>query len=398
MAGPATPTTADVAENICAQIELSVGQTIPLLPKAFTRVLAKALAGVVVLLYKYAGFIFLQMFVAYASSEDTVINGRVVNPLTEWGRLVGVGDPIAATRAELTATVTVLVQTGDLPSGTQLLFADTGVVYVTTAAVDLDAATVIVSIRASSDQDGNGGEGSIGNLEIGDVVSFANKPPNIASDAVVASVVTTGADAEDVDDYRARIIRRCQNKPQGGAYADYRIWGEDVAGIANVYPYRGDPGEVDVYVEATPESSGSPDGIPTGAQLTAVAAAIELDSAGLASNRPVNAAVNVYPITRRAFDVTVSGLVAADVPAAENLIESAIDEHLRSREPFIVGLSVFPRVDRVTLAAVSGEVDDAVNAVGGTVTTVALELSAAPIVAYSLADGERAKLGTLTFV
>jgi uncharacterized phage protein gp47/JayE len=397
MAGPATPTTADVAENICAQIELSVGQTIPLLPKAFTRVLAKALAGVLVLVYRYAGFIFLQMFVAYASSEDTVINGRVVNPLTEWGRLVGVGDPIAATRAELTATVTVLVQTGDLPSGTQLLFADTGVVYVTTAAVDLDAATVIVSIRASSDQDGNGGEGSIGNLEIGDVVSFANKPPNIASDAVVASVVTTGADAEDVDDYRARIIRRCQNKPQGGAYADYRVWAS-VSGIANVYPYTGGPGEVDVYVEATVASSGNSDGIPTGAQITAVAAAIELDVAGLASNRPVNAAVNVYAITRRAFDVTVNGLDASDIPGAEDTIEQAVDEYLRSREPFIVGLSVLPRVDRVTSAAIAGVVDDAVSAVGGTIGAVSVTISAAPVVAYSLADGEKAKLGVLTFI
>lgn len=393
-----TPTTADLADNITAQIELAIGQTIPLLPKAFTRVLAKALAACVVLLYKYAGFIFLQLFVAYATNEETIINGRIIRPLTEWGRLVGVGDPEAATRAELTVTVNVTQQTGSLDAGSQLLYAPSGVVYLTTAAVALDAATVTVTMRASSDQTGGTGEGSIGNLEIGDTVSFANPLPNVATDAVVASVVVTGADGESVEAYRARIIRRFRNKPQGGAYADYQVWGEDVAGIAHVYPYTGDPGEVDVYVEATEASSGSADGIPTGAQLTAVAAAIELDENGLASNRPAGAGVNVYAITRTGFEVECSGLDAPDITAAEATVEQAVDEFLRSREPFIVGLSVLPRLDRVTRAAVSGVVDDAVSAVGGTVTTVVLKLSGAPIEAYTLGNGEKAKLDSISFV
>lgn len=394
-----TPTTQDLADNITAQIQLSIGQTIPLLPKSFTRVLAKVLAGVLVLLYKYAGFIFLQLFVAYATNEETIINGRIIRPLTEWGRLVGVGDPIAATRAELTITVTVTNQTGSLAAGSQLLYAPTGVVYVTTAAVLLNAATVVTTVRAASDQTGGTGEGSIGNLEVGDQLSFANPLPNVATNAVVASVVTTGADAEDVEVYRARIIRRFQSKPQGGAYADYQVWGEEVAGIAHVYPYTSDtPGEVDVYVEATEASSGSPDGIPTGAQLTAVAAAIELDENGLASNRPANAGVNVFAITRTGFEVECSGLDAPDISAAQETIELAVDEHLRTREPFIVGLSVLPRLDRVTRAAVSGVVDDAVSAVGGTVTTVVLKLSGAPIEAYTLGNGEKAKLDGISFI
>lgn len=394
-----TPTTQDLADNIVAQIQLAIGQTIPLLPKAFTRVLAKVLAGVVVLLYKYAGFIFLQLFVAYATNEETIINGRVIRPLTEWGRLVGVGDPEAATRAELTVTVTVTNMTGSLAAGSQLLFAPSGVVYLTTAAVALNAATVTVTMRASSDQTGGTGEGAIGNLEVGDVVSFANPLPNVATDAVVASVVVTGADGETVAAYRQRIIRRFQRKPQGGAYADYQVWGEGVAGIAHVYPYTSNtPGEVDVYVEATEASSGSADGIPTGAQLTAVAAAIELDDNGLASNRPAGAGVNVYAITRTGFEVECSGLDAPDITAAESTVEQAVDEFLRSREPFIVGLSVLPRLDRVTRAAVSGVVDDAVSAVGGTVTTVVLKLSGSPIEAYTLSNGEKAKLNSISFI
>jgi uncharacterized phage protein gp47/JayE len=394
----ATPTTTEIAANIVAQLEGSIAQTIPMLPRAFCRVLAKALAGVFVLLWKYSSWSLLQQFVAYASASDTVINGTIVNPLTELGRLFGVGDPIAATRAEHTITVTVKVQTGSLPAQSQLLYANTGVVYTTTAAVALNAATVQVTMRAASDQGGGGGVGSIGNLEAGDVVSFANPLANVATAATVVSRTVDGADAETPDAYRARVLRRVQQKPQGGAYADYRAWGEELAGVVNIYPYTSaTPGEVDVYVEATPASSGDPDGIPTAGQLDAVAALIEADSSGLASRRPASAAVNVLPITRAVVDVTVTGLDSDDDAATETLIEEALEEYMLTREPFIVGLSVLPRLDRITRAAVSGIVDDAASSVGGSITSVTLGISGSPINAVTLSAGQKAKLGTVTF-
>lgn len=397
-----TPTTAEIADTILAQVEGSLSQTVPLLPKAVLRVLAKVLAGAYTLVYKYAGFIFLQMFVTHASMRETVINGRTVRPLVEWGRLVGIGDPTPATRAELLIEITVEVQTGSLPAGSQLLFPSTGVVYLTTAAVALDAATKQVTIRASSDQQGGGGEGSIGNLEPGDVVSFASPLPNVARDAVVISQSVTGADAELEDAYRGRVLRRFQRRPQGGAYADYQAWGEEVAGIINVYPYTGAPGEVDVYVEATAASSGDPDGIPTAAQIDAVADSIELDQDGLASRRPANAAVNVLAISRVAFDVTIGGLsvpasTGLDEATVEAAIEAAIDEYLRAREPFIVGLSFLPRRDRITQSAVAGIADETASTLGATITTVELFLGGVDTPAYTLGNGEKAKLGAITW-
>jgi uncharacterized phage protein gp47/JayE len=193
------------------------------------------------------------------------------------------------------------------------------------------------------------------------------------------------------------VLRRFQARPQGGAFADYDEWAR-ITGIVGVYPYKSDtPGEVDVYVLATEESSGDPDGVPTGAQLTAVAAAIELDDEGLASQRPVNAAVNVLATTRSGFDVTFTGLDADDVDAAKAAVEEAVDEYLRTLEPFIQGLSVLPRKDRVTQGAVAGVANDAVEAVGGTIANVTLQLSGSTITAYTLGRGELAKLGTPTY-
>lgn len=393
-----TPSTQEIYNTIVHQIELSLGQTASLLPKAFIKVLAKSLAGVQVQLYKYSGFIFLQLFVSSASMRETLINGQVIRPLVEWGRLIGVGDPHPATQAELELTVTVENQTGFIPSGAQLLYPATGVVYLTVASVALDAPTVTILVRASSDQSGGDGSGAIGNLDPGAALSFASPLPNVKRDAVVASHAVTGADAENEEAYRARIIRRFRRRPQGGAYADYQTWAEEPAGILNVYPYTGQkPGEVDVYVEATVASSGSVDGIPTAAQLLEVSDSIQMDVNGLASRRPVNAAVNVYPISRVAFDVHITGLSAPDIGAAMVLLIDAIDEHFRSREPFIVGLSLLPRADRITQAAVSGVADDVISSLGGSITSVEVKLSGVSTPAYTLGDGEKASLGNLSY-
>lgn len=392
---PPVPTTSAIAANIVAQMEAALSQSVPLLPKAFIRVLAKALAGVVVLLYKYAGWIFLQIFVAHASFEESTINGKKIRPLVEWGRLIGVGDPGAATRAEIVVRVVVTAIGGSLKAGSQLLRTETGVIYTVAADTLLNAATVPVTIRAASQQNGGSGEGTIGNLQPGDIVSFANPLGNVATDATVEAIAVAGVEAETEDSYRARVIHKFQRKPQGGAYADYAEWAA-IAGIVNVYPYTGAPGQVDVYVEASVESSGSDDGIPTAPQLAAVMAAIQAidPTSGLATVRPANAAINVLPITRTPFALTVGGL-SPDTLETRDAIKDGVDEYLRSREPFVVGLSTLPRDDTVTTAAVAGIVDGIVNAAGATVIYVELT----PYTAHTLGEGEKAKLaGTPNFV
>lgn len=394
-----TPSTAQIAANITVQLEASLSQTIPLLPKAFSRVLAKVLAGVYVTLYKYAGFSLLQQFVATASMQATLVNGELIRPLVEWGRLIGVGDPLGATQAELDLAVTVITQTGSLPGGTQLLHSPSGVVYQTVAAVPLDAPTVTVTARASSDQAGGDGSGTIGNLEPGAVVQFASKPAVVAQNATVTGASVEGAEAELESVYRERVKLRFKRRPQGGAYADYQQWGTGVAGIRAAFPYTGSPGEVDVYVEAV-----DGDGVPSGALLAAVLAAINFDPlefpspTGLANRRPANAAINVLPIVRTAFDVEIAGFEAngtADTDSVLAEMQEGLGEFFRAREPFIVGLSALPRLDRVTQGAVAGVVNEIAEANGASVATVILRRAGVAIQQYALARGELAQLGSL---
>jgi len=393
-----TPKTSDISDNIISQIQTSLNQTIPALPKSFTRVLAKAVAGVFILLYKYAGFMFLQLFVQTASDQETEINGETVTPLTLWGRLVGVGDPSSAVAAQLSISVTVETQGGTLPSYSQLTNSTNGVTYVTTSSVLLDADTVTVTIKAVSDQSGGNGKGAIGNLEAGDEVKFVSSVADVATTATVLSQVVTGSDAEDTDDYRQRIIDEFQARPQGGAYSDYRSWGSEVTGITNIYPYSGTvPGTVEIYAEATEDSSGSEDGIPTDAQLTAVAEAIEYDEDGLATRRPVGANVIVSAITRTEWVVTVSGLIDSTLDSeadAQEAVTAAVEEYFLAREPYIVGLDVLPRYDTVSRSAVIGAVEDVMTARGGTFSTATLALASAPTVDLELqllTRGEKVK-------
>jgi len=392
-----TPSTAEIADLIIDQLESKLNQTIPLLPKSFNRVLSKALAAVFILLYKYGGFIFLQIFVETATIDDTTILGETVSPLKAWGRLIGVGDPGEPTSAELIIDITVNTQTGTLDSGTQLTNSNNGVTYITVGAVLLNAPVVQATIKAVADTGGGDGSGVVGNLEDAAEVSFANPLSNVNRVAVVASTSVTGADGEDVDVYRQRIIDRFQKRPQGGAYADYESWGLEVPGIVSIYPYTADPGFIDVYVEATVESSGSPDGIPTQPQLDAVLASIDLDEDGLATRRPASAFVETKPITRTGFDVEVFNLVVENEAEVQAAVEAALTDFLLQREPYVIGLARPPRLDRITQSAIGGQTEAIVSAAGGIFDEVLVRLGTLIVTTHTLGEGEKAKLESITF-
>ncbi len=398
----AAPTTQEISTNIIASISAAISQTVPLLPKSFITVLAKALAAVFILLYKRSDFIGLQWFVKTASIKETTFNGKIFIPLIEIGRQIGVGDPTEATQAEVLVDITVETQTGSLESGTQLIRSATGITYILIGSVLLDAPTVQGTFRAVADQSGGDGAGAQGNLNPGDTLQFANPLANVSRTAVVDSQVVTGANAEDVDVvYRQRVLDRFQKRPQGGALADYEQWAEEVPGIINAYPYTGDPGEVDVFSEATEASSGSPDGIPTAAQLTAVEASIDFNENGLASRRPVNACVNSLAITRTSFDVEVDGVTGVSDPAQVQAdITAGVETYFLNGEPFIQGLTIPPRRDKLTRSGLIGLVEDIVTASNGSFTTVRFEItgSGTPIEFHDLGRGEKAKATTVDFI
>lgn len=393
------PTVTQISDNIIAQLESTLNQAIPGLPRAFYRVSSKAIAAVYVILYKYGGFIALQQFVTFASDKEVTINGKVLIPLNEWGVLVGVGLPVAATRAELTTTI-IVEQAGDtILAGALLYSTANGYTYRLLTSVVLTGGSVVGTVRAVNDQTDTGGRGALGNLENGDLLQFAQPQPGAATNTIVLAQVVTAANAEATDDYRRRVSTRFSARPQGGAASDYRIWSEEVPGIVRAYPYTGVlPGTVDVFVEATPESSGSPDGIPTPAQLVEVTNSINKDQNGLATRRNINALPNVQAITRTAFVTTVTGIAGvSDLATVEGDVRAALIEYFLNAEPFIDGLDLPPRLDRITTTTATSVAEDIITAANGTFTDLEITLLAVPTATYTLTTGEKAKT-TVVFV
>jgi uncharacterized phage protein gp47/JayE len=392
-----TPTTKEIADQIVAQVVASTSTVVTLLPRAFTRFFSKVLAGVFMLIYKYAGWMFLQIFVRTASFEETEVLGQKIRPLVEWGRLIGVGDPAAATQAELLLDITVTNQTGSLAAGTQAVSNKNGITYILLSPVTLDAALKQGTFRAASDVDGGTGGGTIGNLDPLDVVSFVNPLANVEREMVVDSVTKTGADAETGPVYRQRVIDRFQKQPQGGAGVDYEIWAEEVEGVVNTYPYTGDPGFVDIYVEVS--TSIDPDGIAPPDILEDVAQSITYED-GSQTRKPINAFLNTYSITRRGFDVEVVGLDVPDPATTQPLIEDAITTYFLEREPFIEGVTALPRRDRIQLNNLKSIVDSFATAAGGSYAGVNLFFTGTSTqidTVYSLGIGEKSKATSITF-
>lgn len=400
MVAPVTPTTSELTDNIRSQIEAAISQATPLLPKSFVRVLSAAIAAVVTVLYKYIEWMFNQFYPSTADFEESTILGRSVSPLKQLGNLIGKGDPKTGTAAELTFTVTVTNQTGTLPIQSQITNPATGYIYVTTSNVPLNAATVSVDAVAISGPNQTTGAGADGNAANGTVMRFVNSLSNVQRDVVVSGTVTQGADAETVDQYRDDVEQLFANRPQGGAPADYVQWGKTVDGIVDILPYKGLPGQVNVYVEATEASSGSSSGIPTQAQLDAVYNAIQFNQDGLATRRPLGSFVNTLPITRTLFNVTIDGLSVSDISTTQSQISDTLTTFFNDRSPFIAGVTSNPRADIINSSTIIGAVEDVVTANNGTFTTISLFLASAPldvVALYVLSEGEKSKLNTVSY-
>lgn len=389
------PKISEIYENIIAQLEAELATTIPIFPKSFSRVLAKALAAIFIIGYKFAGWVCLQLFVKWASYEEQTVNGRTFVPLIEWGVLIGVGAPKAATRAESEISVAVQQQIGVLKAGSKLIKKDTGVIYSVIADVPLNNNFITAEVEAVDDDQGNDGFGEIGNLSPGDVLEFANPLPYVNGSVTVGITLVVAADQEDEGAYRDRVATRFQRRPQGGARIDYQIWGEQVEGIDLVLPYTNDPS--DNMMRLFSRSTTEVDGIPTVTQLAEVKQAVLFDDEGFATRAPPGVLVFSNPIFRTEVEVEVIGLGLADGASVTLLdlqtkIQDALSAHLETLEPFILGVSTLPPRDRISDAAIGGVLYAIAESNSAYFGSYVVRIGGGVITTKVLTEGELAKL------
>ena len=350
---PNIPTTEEIRDNIITDVENTLSQTVPLLPKSFVRVLAGALAGVITLCYKFGSWIYLQIFPQTSDIESLENQGGIVS----------------TTIKQATAAVLLLDATGTdptvIPAGFKWI-SSSQVQFITNADVTISGGVAAVTVTAVE-------FGEIGNLIPGEEVQAVNPAVGIDNLAVVNSILIEGEDQEGTEDYRSRVLDRYQRKPQGGAEVDYIIWARQVPDITRAFAFLGIPGFVNVY----PLTDNDPSRIPSGAKLTEVA-----DYINDPSRKPLTATVNVLAITELDIDVTLNSFLPNDPTIITNS-EQAIRDYIFEREP-----KQFEDQSDVKNVISSAEITSVVVAVGGQSFTVVLNVEGTPETNFTLAENE----------
>jgi len=361
------PTIAEIRDQIISDVEGKLGITVPYLPKAFIRVLATALAGVLSLAYRFGLWCYKQIFAATADDAALILRGA------QYGL-----SRSPAVRAKLTAQATGTHDT-QIPAGTYWTSDDNGLVYQQEETVVISGGVATITVECLT-------AGDAGNLANSETLTIGSPIAGIDDTATVTGTTTTGEDQEDIEDFRYRVMQREKNKPQGGAAPDYVAWALEVAGIAEAYAFRPTPGFVNVYPLTDDENPANR--IPSSEKLTEIE-----DYLDDTVRRPLNATVAAVAFTEFDFDVDIANLVPNDATTKAN-IEAAITAYMYARRPQQYEDEVNP-VNVVSAA----EITAIAIAAGAQIATVTLKNAGGnPITSYELQDSELAKLRTLSWI
>lgn len=359
------PTIAEIRDQILSDIESGLNITTPLLPRSVFGILATAVAGVAVLIYRFAEFAQRQIFTQTADSRALELRGAEYgltrNPATEW-------------RGNATITG---VNTTTVPAGT--VWQKEGVAYEQTSTVAISGTTTI-AIRSLE-------TGAEKNRANGEELLIVAPLTGVDRTATITATTQTAVDPEPIEAFRARVLQRQQNLPQGGAFPDWIRWATEVPGIAEAFIERPIAGFVNIY--PLTDDPNPANRIPSGAKLTEVQNYVSDQR-----RAPIRAAnIDVLAATEIEFDVDISDLSPSN-PTLQARIESAIETYMFARRP-----KQYPdEVDPVDIIS-AGEITRIAIESGAQVATVDLKTAGGTsITSQQLDPGELAKSRTVTFI
>lgn len=383
--------TQELRDANVANFENNLSQLVPLLDKAFLRVCAALEAMGQTQLVKFGVERALQNLAITATGEDLKNIGLEKDVIK---------NPAVATvlTATLPGTDGVVVKIRTPFTG-----AANGMRYYTDAAYTITGGIATMSLTAEE-------VGVAGNLNVSDTLSIGTQIAGAESTATVTEITTTGAEEEDQEDFRARILFAMRSSSGGSNATDHKTWAEAVSGVLTAFPYAGSPlgpiystpSERTVYIESTTDID--PDGIPPESLLEDVREALNTDpETGLARYvlGITDETLYVEPIVRTQFEVTITDLIvdeSFETQLKEDM-STALTLYFLSLNPFIIGIDVeTEKNDLITKLTISRIVQGILETVGASATLVTFNIGGDPALdSYELAFGEKAKLGVITY-
>lgn len=378
MSFPTIPTATEIKDRIISDIETALNQTTPAMPKAFNRVLAGALAGVIVLLYQTVYYTYKAIFPSTADEVALKLLGAIVDI-----------DMLPAEFAVLSVNIPGIDGTA-VDTTVQFLGANS-VVYKVTIGATVSGGVATCEITAQE-------SGEIGNLSDGDSLSIVSPVVGLDGTATVVSTVTSGDDAESLDSYRTRVIAAYRKRKTGGSPADYEEWGLETPNFVWVSPIDQTslPGDVLVYGKVDNQT----DGIPSGSQLTELESYLKSSdptNTTIRDRHPIGPPLDVQAISRVLFDITIS--IQNGTTEIESDVDDAVIQYVENQEPYNEAISLI-RSDTISEGGISSAGNDVANEAGATITSVILTQTSTSTVipSYQLFGGEWGKVNSITYV
>ncbi|QGZ56760.1 baseplate J/gp47 family protein [Paraburkholderia acidiphila] len=384
------PTLTDLRTQIWSDIQTGLGSILAFLQKAVLKILGAALAAMIWGVYGYLDWIAKQAVPWTAQDEY----------LAGWGALKD------TYLKEASATVLNVLFTGAVPgtpidAGAGITRQDTTLYTVLTAAEVASDGTLTVEVQAAV-------AGSAANSDNGTSMTLTSAIAGIPSTGTVSATVTTGADVEDPEDYRTRVMDAFQNPAQGGAQSDYVKWATDIAGVTRAWcqPNGFGAGTVVLYFmmdDAESAHAGFPQGAngvsqydqgPNGSPRDTVATGDQLTVANaIISEQPVTALVYACSPIENQIGFTISGLSTAGSTTQAAIDSALADVFFRNGQPkgTIDWSDITGAVNSVS--GTSGYLITAVTSTVGGVPTSLL-----PNANITMGAGQLPVLGTVNYV
>lgn len=233
--------------------------------------------------------------------------------------------------------------------------------------------------------------GSDGNADAG--IALTLNSPITGVNSVGASVgpITGGADQEDNDTFRARMLTVYANPPNGGSASDFVDWALEVPGVTRawVVPQGIGAGSVLIYVmldNANTPYQGFPQGTNGGSQYETRIPAATGDQLTIADHiynlRPVTSIVQVSAPTPSPINFTLQSLSPATQAVEAAIITSLSDMFTRLASP-VAGNAIYP-----------SDVNAAIEAAAGVIRYTLVS----PVAPITVPPGQLAVLGQATFI
>jgi uncharacterized phage protein gp47/JayE len=344
------PTLTELITRTQQDFETRLGLVGKVVRNTFVWVFARVYAGLAHGLYGFVAWAADQIFPDTAEDQN----------LVRWATLYGLTrTPAAFAEGEVTVEGT---EGETIDAGTIMVRAD-GIEFEVLTEETITGGEAVLTVRAQE-------TGDDGNTELGVALSFQTPIDNVDTSGLVTSEITGGADEEDIEDLRERLLARMAAPIQGGAAADYEQWAKEVSGVTRAWVkplYLGE-GTVAVFFVRDDDD----DIFPSEAEVDDVSAYID-------PRRPVTAHHYVYAPTADFVDFTIT--VAPDTQSVKEAVTGELEDlFLRDGEP---GGTIYLSRMNEAISLAQGEFDHTL---------------VSPTANFEAASGYLPVLGTVTFV